>query len=123
MGPHTNTTAGSTFLTLMPSGNVGINSSVPQGNLIVEGARTSTGITLQTENSNATALMTMLDNGNMGIGSTVPAQLLDIWGSAGNMTFSHSTGPHKITTAGSTNLGLMAGGNVGINSSVPQGKL
>ncbi len=111
------------LVTGQDSGNVGIGSSVPTGKLIVQGAGTTTGITLRTQNSSATALVTALDKGNVGIGSTVPAELLDIGGSAGNMTFSHSTGPHKIITGSSSDLSLSPGGNVGINTTNVTGKL
>ncbi len=120
---QTKNSSATALVTAQDSGNVGIGSSVPTGKLIVQGAGSSTGITLQTQNSSATALMTALDNGNVGIGSTVPAQLLDIGGSAGNMTFSHATGPHKIITAGTTDLALSPGGNVGINTTNVTGKL
>jgi hypothetical protein len=71
---------------------------------------------------NSTGGITQL-NGNLGIGATSPGQFLDIGGSASNMTFSSSAGPHQILTGGSSNLALMPGGNVGIGTTSPTAEL
>ena len=68
---------------LVVQGNVGIGMTSPSGKLIVRGLGTTTGVGLQTENSNGTALVTTLDNGNVGIGTTTPgAYRLNVNGDA-----------------------------------------
>ncbi|MFA5200359.1 MAG: hypothetical protein WC442_05600, partial [Candidatus Omnitrophota bacterium] len=63
-------------------GNVGIGMTTPTGKLIIRGAGTTNGLTLQTQNSSGTQMVTILDNGNVGLGTTAPVSKLDVAGAA-----------------------------------------
>jgi hypothetical protein len=108
---------------LFTSGNVGINSTVPQAKLDVEGSA-------------------YFGNGNIGVGSAVPSQKIDVLGTVKATAFlgdgSGLTGVASVITglnqgylpkAGSSNtindsvIYQSAGNNIGIGSTVPQAKL
>ncbi|MBI2599450.1 MerR family DNA-binding transcriptional regulator, partial [Candidatus Daviesbacteria bacterium] len=65
------------------NGNVGIGRSGPFGRLLVTGAGTGTGITLQTIGSGGVFGLTALDNGNVGVGTTTPTFELQVTGNVG----------------------------------------
>jgi len=54
---------------------------------------------------------------------TISDTTLDITGGSSILTFSSATGAKQITTGGTTDLGLVPGGNVGVGTTVPKNKL
>src|SRR3989344_6935326 len=70
------------------SDNIGIGTSAQYGTAktFIQGAGTTTAITLQTTGSNLTQGLTVLDNGNVGIGTTGPGYSLEVTSSSSTVS-------------------------------------
>src|SRR3989344_5326654 len=105
------------------SDNVGIGTSAQYGTAktFIQGAGTTTDITLQTTGSNLTQGLTVLDNGNVGIGTTGPGNSLEVTSSSSTVSMMSVSGNSTIGFGGATSIvgpsnGLAVSGNVGIGT-------
>jgi hypothetical protein len=94
-----------TILTAIPTGDIGINTSVPTYNLDVNGTGRFTGPLFASNNSNTIGNI-FTNNGNVGIGNNSPSYTLDVSGT-GRITGGITTGSIRSL---STNTVIINGG-------------
>ena len=100
---------------------VGINSSTPIANLVVEGTTTNSTLPIFVVASSSNAsYLTVLANGNVGIGSTTPTSRLVVQGIDAS---SVNSALNVTNSSNSSLLFVRNDGNVGIGTTSPQVKL
>ena len=126
------------YLTILTGGNIGIGTSTPSekldvfGNLILGtqanratiSYTTNTARTLTIPNIAGNRTFAFIDEAQtFSAAQTFSSQTTALSSNSAILSFSSATGPHTISTAGSTDLFLSPGRNVGVGTSSPSGKL
>ena len=90
---------GTTALTILNNGNVGIGTTSPGSKLVITGATSdSTLAGLNVTNSGATSLLYVRNDGNIGIGTTSPGTTLDVFGTGRIKTSAGVNNPFILDT-------------------------